>query len=141
MNVLSSTSRLSVDRSPLLSRKISHNHASCSRVFQCSACPPKLTRRTRRVSENSWVTSAQAAQQAESSVAFQSVDDSVWDERYEGESPLQYGLATLQGPRDEMEDYASIVPKGRCGFLYAGAGHFNPLLHNACIATHLCLAT
>lgn len=60
------------------------------------------------------------AQAAEASVAFQSVDDSVWDERYAEEGPLQYGLATLQGPRDEMEDYASIVPRGRCGFLYAG---------------------
>ena len=60
------------------------------------------------------------AQAAEASVAFQSVDDSVWDERYAEQGPLQYGLATLQGPRDEMEDYASIVPRGRCGFLYAG---------------------
>lgn len=61
-----------------------------------------------------------AAQTAEASVAFQSVDDSVWDERYAEEGPLEYGLATLQGPREEMEDYASIVPRGRCGFLYAG---------------------
>lgn len=60
------------------------------------------------------------ARAAEASVAFQSVDDSVWDERYAEEGPLQYGLATLQGPRGEMEDYASIVPRGRCGFLYAG---------------------
>ena len=33
---------------------------------------------------------------------------------------LQYGLAALQGPRESMEDYATVVPRGRCGFLYAG---------------------
>ena len=68
-----------------------------------------------------------AAQAAEASVAFQSVDDSVWDERYAEEGPLDYGLATLQGPREEMEDYASIVPRGHCGFLYAGI--HRPHLH------------
>ncbi len=67
-----------------------------------------------------------AAQAAEASVAFQSVDDSVWDERYAEEGPLEYGLATLQGPREEMEDYASIVPRGRCGFLYAGIHRSHP---------------
>ena len=61
-----------------------------------------------------------AAQAAEASVAFQSVDDSVWDERHADEGPLEYGLATLQGPREEMEDYAAIVPRGHCGYLYAG---------------------
>lgn len=61
------------------------------------------------------------AQATDAPVAFQSIDDSVWDKTYaEKFGPLHYGLATLQGPRNDMEDYASIVARGKCGFLYAG---------------------
>ncbi len=31
----------------------------------------------------------------------------------------QYGEAGLQGPRDSMEDFTSIIPSGRCGFFVA----------------------
>lgn len=119
MDTMPSTSTMCRDRTPLLSRKISHKLATCSRAFQCCTMQPRIA----RLGRYSHVESSRfrvAAQTAEASVAFQSVDDSVWDERYAEEGPLEYGLATLQGPREEMEDYASIVPRGRCGFLYAG---------------------
>lgn len=116
MESVLSTSKLPLDRSPLTSRKSSHKLASCSKSFQCSALPPKQARRGLRTQQTCCRATAEAA---DASVAFQSVDDSVWDERYAEQGPLQYGLATLQGPRDEMEDYAAIVPRGRCGFLYA----------------------
>ena len=65
---------------------------------------------------------------------------------------LQYGLAALQGPRESMEDYATVVPRGRCGFLYAGrfafdaAGAWETLLCTAyprywCIGWRLSCAT
>ncbi|DBA83228.1 TPA: hypothetical protein ACH3X2_006741 [Trebouxia sp. C0005] len=124
MDTMPSTSTICRDRTPLLSRKISHKLATCSRVFQYCTMPPRAT----KPGLYSHLQSSRfrvAAQAAEASVAFQSVDDSVWDERYADEGPLEYGLATLQGPREEMEDYASIVPRGRCGFLYAAVfdGH------------------
>ena len=31
----------------------------------------------------------------------------------------EIGEAGLQGPRDSMEDYTSIIRSGRCGFLVA----------------------
>ena len=119
METVPNTSRLCGERAPLLARKISHKLASCSRAFQYSVSPPKSARRGlhKHIESSKLRVTAQAA---EASVAFQSVDDSVWDDRYAEEGPLEYGLATLQGPRDEMEDYSSIVPRGRCGFLYAG---------------------
>ncbi len=125
MDTMPSTSTMCRDRIPLLSRKISHKMATCSRVFQCCTMPPRTT----RPGLYSHVQSSRfrvAAQAAEASVAFQSVDDSVWDERYAEEGPLEYGLATLQGPREEMEDYAAIVPRGHCGFLYAGTHRCHP---------------
>ena len=33
---------------------------------------------------------------------------------------LAYGTSAHQGPRDGMEDFLAVVPKARCGFLYAG---------------------
>ena len=117
---IANTSRLYGDRGHLSSRKISHKLASCSRAFQGSGVPAKHRRQCLHIHTDSSKT-ANSVRAAQASVAYQSVDDSVWDERYTEQGPLQYGLATLQGPRDEMEDYASIVPRGRCGFLYAGA--------------------
>ena len=32
---------------------------------------------------------------------------------------LQYGVSAVQGPRELMEDCASVVPNGKCGYLYA----------------------
>lgn len=126
-----------------MSRKISHKMATCSRAFQYCTLPPRTT----RPGLYSHVQSSGlrvAAQAAEASVAFQSVDDSVWDERYTEEGPLEYGLATLQGPREEMEDYAAIVPRGRCGFLYAGIHRSHPfclaLNQNAGSLIHAALA-
>jgi hypothetical protein len=46
-----------------------------------------------------------------------STQDSKWDAKYE--QPMAYGVAWAQGPRESMEDYASVVPRGRCGFLVA----------------------
>ena len=129
MESVLSTSKLPLDRSPLTSRKSSHKLASCSKSFQCSALPPKRARRGLRTQQTCCRATAEAA---DASVAFQSVDDSVWDERYAEQGPLQYGLATLQGPRDEMEDYAAIVPRGRCGFLYAGEASSFVSHPNAC---------
>ncbi|KAL3130276.1 hypothetical protein ABBQ38_008108 [Trebouxia sp. C0009 RCD-2024] len=124
MDIMANTSRLYGERGHLLCRRISHTFASCSRAFQGSKFPAKHARQCRHTPTDSPRT-AFTIQAAQASVAFQSVDDSVWDDRYTEEGPLQYGLATLQGRRDEMEDYASVVPKGRCGFLYAAVfdGH------------------
>lgn len=116
MDTIANTSRLYGERGHLSCRKISHKLASCSRAFYGSGFPAKHPRHIQTDSSRTALT----IQAAQASVAYQSVDDSVWDERYTEQGPLQYGLATLQGPRDEMEDYASIVPRGRCGFLYAG---------------------
>jgi hypothetical protein len=33
---------------------------------------------------------------------------------------LDYGQSGLQGPRENMEDYTSVIEQGRCGFLIAG---------------------
>lgn len=129
MDTMANTPRLYGERGHLSSRKISHRLASCSRAFQGSGGPVKRAQQCRHTRTDSSRT-ALTVQAAQASVAFQSVDDSVWDDRYTEEGPLQYGLATLQGPRGEMEDYAAIVPRGRCGFLYAGA--------SACLAMQLC---
>lgn len=42
--------------------------------------------------------------------------------------PLEYGQSGLQGPRDGMEDYTSVIEQGRCGFLVASVfdGHSGP---------------
>lgn len=116
MDTIANTSRLYGERGHLSCRKTSHKLASCSRAFYGSGFPAKHPRHIQKDSSRTALT----IQAAQASVAYQSVDDSVWDERYTEQGPLQYGLATLQGPRGEMEDYASIVPRGRCGFLYAG---------------------
>ena len=53
---------------------------------------------------------------------FQTIDESVWDEKYaEKFGTLPYGVALQQGPRPEMEDFTHIIPRARCGFLFAGA--------------------
>lgn len=121
MDTIANTSRLYGERGHLSCRKTSHKLASCSRAFYGSGFPAKHPRHIQKDSSRTALT----IQAAQASVAYQSVDDSVWDERYTEQGPLQYGLATLQGPRGEMEDYASIVPRGRCGFLYAAVfdGH------------------
>ena len=41
-----------------------------------------------------------------------------WEEKY-GKS-LDFGVSAAQGLRDEMEDVAAVVPKGRNGFFFAG---------------------
>ena len=129
MDTIANTSRLYSDRGHLSSRKISHKLASCSRAFQGPGVPAKHPRKGLHIQTDSSKT-AVTVQAAPAPAAYQSVDDSVWDERYTEQGPLQYGLATLQGPRDEMEDFASIVPRGRCGFLYAGAcANFAPQLY------------
>lgn len=130
METMANISRSCAERGHWQSRKISHQLASCSRAFQGSMLPPRQKRQCLHFqTESSRL--AIIAKAAEAAVAFQSVDESVWDERYADEGPLHYGLATLQGPRDEMEDYASIVPRGRCGFLYAGALAF-PCKNSVC---------
>lgn len=71
-------------------------HQFCSRV---SPTPPQ------RQSTTASVTAAPASsiEVAESEV----------------EQSLSWGEAMLQGPRDSMEDYTTVVPDGRCGFLVA----------------------
>ena len=49
-----------------------------------------------------------------------SQDEDDWDAKYGETGVLPYGSAAHQGPRDTMEDYVAIVPKARCGYLYAG---------------------
>lgn len=45
---------------------------------------------------------------------------SVSDETEEDtEDILEHGQSGLQGPRDDMEDYTSVIEQGRCGFLVA----------------------
>lgn len=41
---------------------------------------------------------------------------------------LDYGQSGLQGPRENMEDYTSVIEQGRCGFLIAAVfdGHSGP---------------
>mmetsp|Transcript_15246 Transcript_15246/g.46030 ORF Transcript_15246/g.46030 Transcript_15246/m.46030 type:complete len:410 (+) Transcript_15246:141-1370(+) len=57
------------------------------------------------------------------------VTPSVNDEQLADENPeFSYGQAALQGPRDTMEDFTSVIPDGRCGFLIASLfdGHSGP---------------
>ena len=55
-------------------------------------------------------------------VMFQTIDEGVWDEKYADKfGTLPYGVALKQGPRPEMEDFTHIIPRARCGFLFAGA--------------------
>jgi hypothetical protein len=52
---------------------------------------------------------------------FATIDDSIWDEKYSDTfGVLDFGVSSLQGPRESMEDCAYIVPRARCGFLFAG---------------------
>lgn len=52
---------------------------------------------------------------------FATVDDSVWDEKYADRyGSLDFGISSEQGPREDMEDCAYVVPRARCGFLFAG---------------------
>lgn len=55
-------------------------------------------------------------------VVFQTIDENVWDDKYADKfGTLPYGISMKQGPREEMEDFAHIIPRARCGFLFAGA--------------------
>ncbi|KAK9825401.1 hypothetical protein WJX81_000526 [Elliptochloris bilobata] len=57
---------------------------------------------------------------------FQTIDEGEWDEKYAGKfGTLPYGVAMKQGPRPEMEDFTHIIPRARCGFLFAAVfdGH------------------
>ena len=49
---------------------------------------------------------------------LETANDTDWETKY-GQSPLEFGIAALQGPRDTMEDCVSVIPQGRCGFLVA----------------------
>ena len=110
--------RLCKINSSLLPRELACRKDVCSRAFQTVSHPAKACSFRQQRQASHLVLRAQAAA---APVAFQSVDESVYDETCSDKyPPLQYGLATLQGPRDDMEDYASIVARGKCGFLYAG---------------------
>eukprot|EP00884_Botryococcus_braunii_P000320 jgi/Botrbrau1/10289/Bobra.0120s0011.1 len=58
-------------------------------------------------------------------VAFETEDEESWDSKYGEDAILDFGVSIEQGPRDTMEDFVTIVPKARCGFLFAGVfdGH------------------
>ena len=59
-------------------------------------------------------------------LAFQAIDDNVWDSKYsERYGELDFGVSSEQGPRESMEDCAHIIPRARCGFLFAAVfdGH------------------
>ena len=63
-----------------------------------------------------------AGPHAAQEVMFQTIDEGVWDEKYADKfGTLPYGVALKQGPRPEMEDFTHIIPRARCGFLFAGA--------------------
>ncbi len=66
---------------------------------------------------------------------FATIDDSVWDEKYSDRfGQLDFGVSSLQGPRESMEDCAYVVPRARCGFLFAGALQASiPLSERACL--------
>lgn len=107
-----------------------------TKVFQAVNHSVKKRKYQRHRSSSGVVVRATAAP-----VAFQSVDESVWDERYANAGPLQYGVASYQGPREDMEDYASIVARGRCGFLYAGTSiSFAILSYHGLVSTPCVLA-
>ncbi|KAK9823944.1 hypothetical protein WJX72_006570 [[Myrmecia] bisecta] len=50
---------------------------------------------------------------------LQTIDEATWDQKYaERFGTLPYGICAVQGRREDMEDYTSVVPRGRCGFLF-----------------------
>ncbi len=49
---------------------------------------------------------------------LETANDTDWETKY-GQAPLEFGIAALQGPRETMEDFVSVIPQGRCGFLVA----------------------
>ena len=61
-------------------------------------------------------------------------DAEAWREKY-GSGPLPYGTSAQQGPRETMEDYVTVIQKGRCGFLYAGS---SSLLRHTLVGAPLC---
>lgn len=63
----------------------------------------------RRRSETS--TSVRASADTAVSVSDQTEEDT--------DVLLEYGQSGLQGPRDGMEDYTSVIEHGRCGFMVA----------------------
>ncbi len=73
---------------------------------------------------------------------FATIDDSVWDEKYsERYGVLDFGVSSLQGPRETMEDCAYVVPRARCGFLFAGDSSFHPIPLNLDMKPCLYLVT
>lgn len=62
-----------------------------------------------------------AALFADSIAVLDAPDTEDWDAQFGSQGPLPYGVSAQQGPRETMEDFVTVVPKGRCGFLYAGA--------------------
>lgn len=60
---------------------------------------------------------------------------------------LQYGVSAVQGPRELMEDCASVVPNGKCGYLYAcrssgtACVHMETALCASCAWQSVCLYT
>ncbi|KAK9810556.1 hypothetical protein WJX73_000453 [Symbiochloris irregularis] len=66
---------------------------------------------------------------ADEAVAVMEVTDAGgWDRKFGAIGPLSYGARAEQGPRETMEDFVTVVPRGNCGFLYAGVfdGHQGP---------------
>ncbi|CAL5225273.1 g8068 [Coccomyxa viridis] len=62
----------------------------------------------------------------ERDLAFATVDDGVWETKYEDlYGTLDFGASSAQGPRESMEDCAYVIPRARCGFLFAAVfdGH------------------
>lgn len=57
---------------------------------------------------------------AEAVAVMEATDASGWDRKYGSIGPLPYGARAEQGPRETMEDFVTVVPRGNCGFLYAG---------------------
>ena len=50
---------------------------------------------------------------------LETANDAEWETKYGDDAPLEFGMSAIQGPRETMEDFASVIPEGRCGFLVA----------------------
>lgn len=52
---------------------------------------------------------------------LKTVDDATWNEKYASSyGTLAFGESLIQGRRESMEDTAVVIPRARCGYLFAG---------------------
>ncbi len=51
---------------------------------------------------------------------LKTADEAAWDDKYSSFGNLAHGESLIQGRRESMEDTAVVIPKARCGYLFAG---------------------